>query len=88
MSEVHITSCVAYARPEATAAIVRAIRDTGLAEVPRQDERGRMVVLIERGSTGEILDVIDAIRALDGVLAVHLAYQHAESESELQEQHQ
>jgi nitrate reductase NapAB chaperone NapD len=29
--------------------------------------------------------VIDAVRALDGVLAVHLAYQHAEDESELEE---
>lgn len=85
MSEVHITSCVAYARPEALEGVVRAIRDTGIAEVPRHDERGRMVVLIERGSTGEVLDVIDAIRALDGVLAVHMAYQHVEEESELQE---
>ena len=85
MSEVHISSCVAYSRPEAVESIVRAIHGTGLAEVPRHDERGRMVVLIERGSTGEILDVIDAIRALDGVLAVHMAYQHAEQESELQE---
>ena len=88
MSEVHITSCVAYARPEAVAGIVRAIHDTGLAEVPRHDERGRMVLLIERPSTAQVLDVIDAIRALDGVLAVHMAYQHAESESELQEPHE
>lgn len=88
MSEVHITSCVAYARPEAVEGVVRAIHATGLAEVPRHDERGRLVVLIERGSTGEILDVIDAIRALDGVLAVHMAYQHVESESELQEPHE
>jgi nitrate reductase NapAB chaperone NapD len=85
MSEVHIASCVAYARPESTAAIVRAIEGTRLAEVPRQDGRGRMVVLIEGGSAGAVLDAIDAIRALDGVLAVHLAYQHIEDESELQE---
>lgn len=85
MSQVHITSCVAYARPEAVAGIVRAILATSLAEVPHHDGRGRMVVLIEKRSTGEVLDVIDAIRALDGVLAVHMAYQHAEEESELQE---
>ena len=84
MSEVHITSCVAYVRPEATGNVVRAILATRLAEVPRHDERGHLVILIERGSTAEVLDVIDAIRALDGVLAVHLAYQHAESEAEME----
>ena len=84
MSEVHITSCVGYARPEALPAVVRAIRDTQLAEVPRHDDRGRFLLLIERGSTGQVLDVIDAIRALDGVLAVHMAYQHAEEEAWLE----
>jgi nitrate reductase NapAB chaperone NapD len=85
MSEIHIASCVAYARPESTAAIARAIEGSRLAEVARRDERGRMVVLIEGRSAGAVLDAIDAIRALDGVLAVHLAYQHIEDESELQE---
>ena len=84
-AEVHIASCVAYARPEAAEGIVRAIRAAGIAEVPRQDAGGRMVILIERASAGEVLDVIDAVRALEGVLAVHLAYQHAEPESEMQE---
>jgi nitrate reductase NapAB chaperone NapD len=44
-----------------------------------------MVVLIERSAAGEVLDAIDAIRALEGVLAVHLAYQHGEPEDDLQE---
>ena len=85
--ELHIASCVAYAKPEAVEGIVRAIHATGLAEVPRRDEKGRMVILIERARAAEVLDAIDAIRALEGVLAVHLAYQHAESESEMQEPH-
>ena len=83
--ELHIASCVAYAKPELVPAILRAIRDTKLAEVPRHDERGHLVILIERRTTGEVMDVIDAIRALEGVLAVHLAYQHIEPEADLQE---
>lgn len=86
MNELHIASCVAYARPEAVEGIAGAIRATGLAEVPRHDAKGRLVVLIERPSAAEVLDVIDAIRALPGVLAVHLAYQHAEPEAEMQEE--
>ncbi len=84
-AELHIASCVAYAKPEFVPAILRAIRDTRLAEVPRHDERGHLVILIERRTTGEVMDVIDAIRALEGVLAVHLAYQHIEPEADLQE---
>ena len=34
---------------------------------------------------GRVLDAMEAIRGLEGVLAVHLAYQHAESEAEMQE---
>ena len=87
-TEVHIASCVAYVRPEALAGAVRAIRDTGLAEVPRTDDKGRAVLLIERRSSGAVLDAIDAIRALDGVLAVHLAYQHIENEAEMDQPHE
>jgi nitrate reductase NapD len=85
MSELHIASCVAYTRPEAVDSVIRTITATRIAEVPRHDPAGRIVILIERSSSREVVDVIDAVRALDGVIAVHLAYQHAESEADLQE---
>ena len=53
--------------------------------MPRHDPSSKVVILIEAPSAARVLDAMDAIRALDGVLAVHLAYQHAESESEMQE---
>jgi len=84
-AEFHIASCVAYVRPEDVEATARAIASAGLAEVPRVDPRGRLVILIERNASAAVLDVIDAIRALPGVLAVHLCYQHAEEESALEE---
>ena len=83
--EIHIASCVAYVKPECADGVAHAITSTSLAEVPQRDARGHLVILIERKGAGQVLDVIDAIRALDGVIAVHLAYQHAEPESELQE---
>lgn len=86
-AEIHIASCVAFTRPEALEEVVRTIRRAGIAEVPRHDPSGRLVLLIERSTTAEVLDVMDAVRALEGVLAVHLAYQHAEPESDLQEPH-
>lgn len=85
MSEVHIASFVAYVRPESADAAERAIEGTGIAEVARRDDRGRLVVLVEASTAARVLDAMDAIRALEGVLAVHLAYQHAEPESAMQE---
>jgi periplasmic nitrate reductase NapD len=89
MGDLHIAGCVAYVKPEAMEGVTRAIHATQLAEVPRQDPAGgKLVLLIERHSTGQVMDVIDAIRALDGVLAVHLAYQHIEDESEMEQRHE
>ena len=84
-AEIHIASCVAYVKPEFADGVVRAITATALAEVPQRDASGHLVILIERSSAEQVLDVIGAIRALEGVLAVHLAYQHAEPDSDLQE---
>ena len=86
--EIHIASCVAFVRPEFVQPVVGAIRAAAIAEVPRHEAGGRLVILIERPSAKEVLDVMDAVRALEGVLAVHLAYQHAESAADLQEPHQ
>ena len=83
--ELHIASFVAYARPDAVESVVKAIQAARLAEVPLHDEKGRIVIVVEGPSAGRVLDVMDAVRALEGVLAVHLAYQHAEPESEMQE---
>lgn len=83
--EIHIASCVAYVKPECVESVVRTIVATALAEVPKHDASGHVVILIEASAAARVLDVIDAIRALEGVIAVHLAYQHAEPESDLKE---
>ena len=83
MTETHIASCVAMVMPEALTEVRRAIEASGAAEVARADyPRGRLVLLIERATSAEVLDSMDAIRDLPGVLAVHLAYQHAEDLTE------
>ncbi len=84
--EIHVAGCVAYVTRESLTAVARSIEEQGLAEVPRRDEpSGKLVVLIERSSSAQVVESMDAIRALPGVLALHLAYQHAEPESELEE---
>lgn len=79
MSEVHVASCVVYTRPEAIGGVARAIRATGIVDLARYRERGREVLRIAEATTGEVMDVIDAVRTCDGVIAVHLAYESDES---------
>lgn len=86
MADVHITSAIAFCRPEGTEALARLIAAAGHAEVARMDAAsGRIVLLLERPSTKAVLDSLDAVRDLPGALAVHLVYQHAEDASVLEE---
>jgi len=86
MADIHITSAIAFARPEGAEALAALIERSGHAEVARVDAaRGRIVLLLERPSTKAVLDSLDAVRELPGTLAVHLVYQHAEDASVLEE---
>jgi nitrate reductase NapD len=44
------------------------------------------VVVIEAASARQVLDAIDSIRALPGVLNVSLVYQHAEPASSMRQE--
>ena len=68
---------------------MRAIR-ARIAQIPKAEihaatDDGRFIVTLETDSTRHALDVIDAIRALPGVLNVALVYQHAEPASAMDE---
>lgn len=82
--EIHISSVVARIRPEAVAHARQQISVLPEAEIAHEHE-GRLVIVIECESTGRTLDVLDAIRALPGVLSAELAYQHAEDASAMNE---
>ena len=75
--EIHIAGIVVYAQ----AAELDSVRSC-IEAVPGADihavESGKLVVTLETESTKRALDIMDAIRALPGVLDVVLVYQHAE----------
>lgn len=83
--ETHIASCVVHVRPERVVEVEQNVRARELAEVHAADPRGRLVVLLERSSAAEVLQAIETMRNLAGVVAVNLVYQHAENESALKE---
>ena len=85
MAELHIASCVARVRPEAMDAAVVQIESTIGCEISARDAIGKAVIVIEGASTGALLDQMDEIRKIPGVLNVEMVYQHAEEESVMKE---
>ena len=53
--------------------------------ISAQDAIGKLVIVIEAASTGALLDQMDQIRAVSGVLNVQMVYQHDEEESVMKE---
>lgn len=84
--EIHIAGIVVYAQPGQLGSIRSCIEDVPAAEVCASDGSGKLVVTLETDSTKRTLDIMDAIRALPGVLDVALVYQHAEPISALDQE--
>ena len=85
-TEVHIAGVLVHSRPLNLMQVHRAIDALDAAEVFQSSAEGKLVVVVEAGSAGQILDALDAIRAMPGVLNVSLVYQHAESASAMQQE--
>lgn len=84
--EIHIAGVVVYVQPAHLVSVKSCIQLVPGAEVPADNGEGKLVVTLETESTKRTLDIMDAIRALPGVLDVALVYQHAESIAALQQE--
>lgn len=85
MADLHIASCVVRLRPEYMAVAlhqIEAITDSGVSV---SNPIGKVVIVIEGKSTGALLDQMDEVRKIPGVLNVEMVYQHAEDESVMKE---
>ena len=85
MPEIHIASCIARVRPERLAESIASIEALIGAPVSASDPEGKLVVVLEGGSTGALLDQMDRVRAIDGVLNIEMVYQHSEDEAAMKE---
>ena len=87
MTDLHIASCVARIRPEAIDGAIEQIeRVIGCAISGRDSNNiGKVVVVMEGDSTGALLDQMDKIRAIAGVLNIEMVYQHAEEKLIMEE---
>jgi periplasmic nitrate reductase NapD len=85
MAEIHIASCVVRVRPEAMSAAIAPVETIAGSAVEARDAAGKLVIVLEDSSTGALLDQMDLIRKIPGVLSIEMVYQHAEEESVMKE---
>lgn len=83
--ELHIASCVVQIRPEKLRPARERIESVIGWPVTAIGDNGKAVVILEGDTTGALLDQMERIRAVPGVVTVEMVYQHAESERTMQE---
>lgn len=82
-SEVHIASFVVQHRDDAYAALQQAIDAHPELDMAIRDQT-RSVVICESEDSHALMDRIDMLRAVPGVLNVLLVYHHAEPREDLE----
>lgn len=85
--EIHISSVVVHARPEMVGSVTEKILALDCDIAPGTDggAQGRLVVLLERPSDRAVVQTIDALHEIPGVLSALLVYHHAEPTAALGE---
>ena len=81
--EIHISSLVVHSRPSQAAAVAARLREIPGVEIRGGVEAGKLVVTLETASESEVVERLNAMQLLDGVLAATLVFHHFEP---LQEQ--
>lgn len=84
-TEWHIASFIVTARPERIAAVIDTALKLPQTELAAQDG-SKLVLVLEGEHRGELMDRVDTLRDLEGVITVNLVYHHAEDKSALEEE--
>ncbi len=84
--ELHVSSLIVHINPQKSENITISINLLKGAELITVSEQGKAVVVLEADNQKQIMNIIDQINALDGVLNTGLVYhefekiEHIESE--------
>lgn len=76
--EIHISSLVVHSRPEQAAAIARYLEGMEGVAVHGGVEVGKLVVTLETTTEAQVVERLNVIQLLDGVLAATLVFHHYE----------
>lgn len=81
-AEVHIASVIVQARPDQATALFDYVERTPLLERHADSPEGKQVITLEGSHYKELLDHIDTIGNLPGVLSCNLVYHEVMSAGE------
>ena len=76
--EIHISSLVVHSRPERRHAIAAQLAGMDGIELHGGVETGKLIVVLETATEQAVLERLNAIQSLDGVLAATLVFHHVE----------
>lgn len=79
-AQLHTSSVVVHGKPAEIDAISRSIENLPGAEVHGRSDQGKLVVTLEAATEQDLLERIDAINHLRGVLSVALVFHHVEED--------
>lgn len=81
-AECHISSLVVHSRPDRVQSILEALRTIEGAEVHGGADTGKLIVTLETDTENQVVERINTIQLLDGVLAATLVFHHFEPAQE------
>lgn len=85
-AELHIAGALVHTRQPHTLSVCAAMAHFAGVEVVQTSPEGRVVLVLEGPSARAIVDMLEQIRGIEGVLNVALVYQHAETLTAMQEE--
>lgn len=83
-TEVHIAGVLLHVLPTLRSQVASSVKAIPSAEIRGMDAT-HLVLVLEARNAGEVMDLIDSLRNMPGVLNVSLVYQHVESAAAMEE---
>jgi nitrate reductase NapD len=77
-AECHISSLVVHSRPDQVKSIIESIGSIEGAEIHGGADSGKLIVTLETETESQVVERINAIQLLHGVLAATLVFHHFE----------
>ena len=81
-AECHISSLVVHSHPDRIQSIIETITSLEGAEIHGGADSGKLIVTLETETESQVVERINVIQLLEGVLAATLVFHHFESVQE------
>ncbi|WP_447872783.1 chaperone NapD [Serratia fonticola] len=83
-SEWHVSGLMVQARPDKFPELISALLAIPDTEIPAQDQQqGKLAVVMQAARSDALLEKIESVRNLEGVLAVSLVYHQQDEQGEV-----